>query len=188
MRYSMFLPAEKLKSQYNRYKEENVMYDISDRYKYIYLANADRKKRAYICSPLYAETYGELISNMEQARMYMSLTMRNYNIPARAPHAYIPTILCDDIPAERSFALEFGKRLLELSDVLFVCGNRLSEGMKGEILHAAELKMPIKVFDQKLYDKVRKYVKSQKKNDSMITFDSSSPELGRKNSIVDITV
>lgn len=161
------------------------MYDVSEKDKYIYLANATKKERVYICSPLYAESFEDLIANMEQARIYMSVTMKKFNIPARAPHGYIPTILCDDIPAERSFALEFGKKLLELSDALFVCGNRLSEGMKGEILHAVELKMPISIFDQKLFDEVKKYVKAQKKCDCMITFDPTQPELGKRNKVED---
>lgn len=163
------------------------MYDVSEHDKYIYLLCPSNKKRAYICSPLYAESFKDFVDNMEQARMYMTITMRNFRIPARAPHAYIPTILCDDIPAERALALEFGKRLLELSDVLFVCGSRLSEGMKGEILRAAELKMEIMVFNEKLYEKVKKYIKSQMKSDCLITYDSLQPELGKRNSSEDFT-
>lgn len=41
---------------------------------------------------------------------------------------------------------------------LFVCGNRISGGMKGEIQRAAELKMPITVFDRDTYIEVRRLV------------------------------
>lgn len=61
---------------------------------------------------------------------------------ARAPHAYLPMLVCDKLPAERSMALRFGLELLVQSDLLLVCGNVLSKGMRGEITHAAKLGMP----------------------------------------------
>lgn len=45
---------------------------------------------------------------------------------ARAPHAFLPMLLCDGVPSERAIALKFGIELLERSDVLLVCGNRIS--------------------------------------------------------------
>lgn len=52
---------------------------------------------------------------------------------ASAPHAYIPMILCDNIPSDRALALQFGLELLKDSDILLICGNRISSGMRGEL-------------------------------------------------------
>ena len=51
-----------------------------------------------------------------------------------------------------------GLEILEQSDVMLVCGNRLSNGMRGEIVKAALLRMPITVFDEDLYLEVQKLV------------------------------
>ena len=120
------------------------------------LQKRKHRKKVYICSPLSGETAEEILSNIRNARAYMYYIGVKMNAVARAPHAYLPFLLCDDIPAERSLALQFGLRLLEESDALFVCGNRISGGMKGEIQRAAELKMPITVFDRDTYIEVRR--------------------------------
>lgn len=98
-------------------------------------------KKAYICSPLCAQTDMEMMQNMRAARAYMFYAMKKMNVSARAPHAYLPALLCEQIPAERALALEFGMKLLENCEVLFVCGDRISNGMKGEIGKAASLNM-----------------------------------------------
>ena len=41
---------------------------------------------------------------------------------------------------------------------MLVCGTRLSNGMRGEIAHAALMRMPIIVFDEGLYLEVQKLV------------------------------
>lgn len=41
---------------------------------------------------------------------------------------------------------------------MLVCGNKLSNGMRGEIAKAALLRMPITVFDEDLYLEVQKLV------------------------------
>ena len=89
----------------------------------------DRKK-AYICSPLRADSPKDLDLNIERARAYMLYAFEKMGLVARAPHAYLPMLLDDGIPAERAMALKFGQQLLEHSDVLLVCGNSLSLGMK----------------------------------------------------------
>lgn len=66
---------------------------------------------------------------------------------ASAPHAYLPMILCDNIPSDRALALQFGPELLKDSDILLICGNRISR-MRGEVAHAIRLKMPMIAFDE----------------------------------------
>ena len=44
------------------------------------------RRRAYICSPLSAETEDGLIQNMHNARAYMYYAATQMNLYARAPH------------------------------------------------------------------------------------------------------
>ena len=78
---------------------------------------------------------------MRTARAYMFYALKKMGMCARAPHAFLPMLLCDKVPSERAIALKFGIELLERSDVLLVCGNRISNGMKSEIANAAMLRM-----------------------------------------------
>ena len=115
-----------------------------------FLKNNRCCKKVYICSPLSAETDEEMLSNM--------------------PHAYLPMLLCDKIPSERAAALTFGLQLLSDSDMLFVCGSRISQGMRGEILHAVSLNMPIYTFDDAMYVMVQKLVTQNDGNKSLVKF------------------
>lgn len=109
-----------------------------------------RGPSAYICSPLRADTEEGVQLNMCAARTYMSYAINVMKIYARAPHAYLPLILNDKIPAQRLVALQFGQRVLELSDKVFVCGDTLTNGMIGEIARAAQINAEIRVFNAKL--------------------------------------
>ena len=73
-----------------------------------FLKNNRCCKKVYICSPLSAETDEEMLSNMRNARAYMYYAMTVMGYAARAPHAYLPMLLCDKIPSERAAALTFG--------------------------------------------------------------------------------
>ena len=100
-------------------------------------------KKVYVCSP-YSDPDPEVqLDNMRRARLYMLYANEHMGYLARAPHAYLPMLVCDGIPTERAMALRFGLELLERSDLLLVCGTTLSKGMKGEITHAAKLGIPI---------------------------------------------
>ncbi len=94
------------------------------------------------------------------------------------PHAYLPMLLCDKVPAERAIALDIGLRLLEQSKVLLVCGNRLSSGMKGEISRAVELRMDIIVFDEGLYLDVKKLVTQKGGEKGMVKLDRENFPMG----------
>lgn len=123
-----------------------------------FLKNDRCRRRAYICSPLGEENGAAFIRNMHAARAYMYYASEKMGMYARAPHAYLPMLLCDKLPSERALALSFGLSLLESSDMILVCGNRLSSGMKGEIAHAALFQMPVIVFDEGLYHEVQKEI------------------------------
>ena len=139
-----------------------------------FLSDNRCRKRAYICSPLSADTEDEFIRNMHNARAYMYYAATQMHFYARAPHAYLPMILCDQLPSERALALWFGLRLLEESQVILVCGNRISHGMRSEISHATSLNMPIITFDEGLYLEVQKLVTQQGGNKSIVKLDRNN--------------
>lgn len=112
------------------------------------------KKKIYICSPLNAKTPDEILYNMEKARRYMFYAQSNLNVVAHAPHAYLPIILNDNIPSERAMALQFGLKVLDKCDELYVCGNRISNGMRNEISYAANHNIKIRTFDEQIYAEV----------------------------------
>lgn len=93
-------------------------------------------KHVYVCSPLSAPTKEGITQNMYTARR-KCMELRLHGIRAWAPHAYLPEFLDDNIAEERELALEFGKKMLDISDAVYAFGERISNGMKSEILYAA---------------------------------------------------
>lgn len=90
-------------------------------------------KRAYICSPLSADTYEKRSHNMEQAKFYLMQMKRLYHCRTLASHAHLPLMLEDTIPEEREAGMRIGKILIELCDIFIICGRHVSNGMKEEI-------------------------------------------------------
>jgi len=100
-------------------------------------------KRIYVCSPLRAADWPGILRNANKAQQYIEIAAEKYKCRAVAPHAYLPLMLDDNEPDERALAIDFGKKLLELCDMLVVCGNIISEGMCGEIQYADKLGIPV---------------------------------------------
>ncbi len=155
--------------------EQNKVLEMEQFLAYQFLDQDDQRKRAYICSPLSAKTDEEFVENMHRARAYMHYAAKEMGMAARAPHAYLPMLLCDRIPNERALALQFGLRLLEESDILLVCGDRISLGMQGEILHAISIKTRILTFSHPMYLKVCQYVRKENGDTELVEFDESHP-------------
>lgn len=143
-----------------------------------FLKNDRCRKRAYICSPLSAEAEDDFLRNMHAARAYMYYAFEKMGMYARAPHAYLPMLLCDKLPSERALALSFGLSLLESSEIILVCGNRLSSGMKGEIAHAVLFQMPMIVFDEGLYHEVQKEITKHGGNKRCVQLDRNNYVMG----------
>ena len=153
--------------------EQNKMLEMEQFLEYQFMDQNDQRKRAYICSPLSAKTDEEFVENMHRARSYMHYAAKEMGLAARAPHAYLPMLLCDRIPNERALALQFGLRLLEESDILLVCGDRISLGMQGEILHAISIKVRILTFSYPIYKKVCEYVRKENGDAELIEVDEN---------------
>ncbi len=124
-----------------------------------------------------------IVLDMRTARAYMFYALKQMGMCARAPHAFLPMLLCDGVPSERAIALKFGIELLERSDVLLVCGNRISNGMKSEIANAAMLRMPIIVFDDMLYLEVQKLVTQKNGDKKTVKLESNHIPMSLSNPI-----
>ena len=117
-------------------------------------------KRMYICSPLHAAYKAKETVNMLIARDKCNVLngfFSKYNIKVWAAHAHLPMFLDDNIQEERELAIEFGLKLLNMSDAVYVFGEYLSNGMKGEITRAVELNLPI-IVEPNLDTMVREFV------------------------------
>jgi len=97
----------------------------------------------YVCSPLSAPTRAEMLANAARANTYMVKAEKEFGGRAVAPHAYLPYLLDDSVPEQRALALEFGLKLLAMCSRIVVFGERISNGMKGEIAAAEELGIPV---------------------------------------------
>lgn len=105
----------------------------------IYDLTSFKGTKVYIASPLSAPTQEGIHENAVFARMTSDEIMKMYpNVRAIAPHGYLPLFLDDNDPAEREIALKFGMDVLELCDAICCCGERLSTGMKAEVISAYE--------------------------------------------------
>lgn len=97
----------------------------------------------YICSPLSAKTEEGIRQNMMKARRYMELIHNRFGCRTVAPHAYLPELLDDNNPKERSLGLQFGLTLLSWCRGMIVCGSQISSGMKAEIQKAREMQISL---------------------------------------------
>lgn len=103
----------------------------------------NKEDRVYICSPLSAPMERLIRENMKEAERYVKKIAVTCNCRAIASHSFLPDYLNDTILEERTICLEFGLSVLKICKALIVCGDRISNGMKMEILTAMELKIPI---------------------------------------------
>ena len=84
-------------------------------------------KKAYICSPLSAPNPEGMQHNMELAKYYFMQMKRLYHCRTFASHAHLPLMLDDRIPEERETAMQIGALMLDLCEVLIICGSCISE-------------------------------------------------------------
>jgi len=96
------------------------------------------KKLVYVCSPL----RGDIEGNIKRANEYCKSACEE-GVVALAPHTIFTQFLNDLVPEERTMGLNLGLDLLKRCDELWVYGERISEGMHGEIKLATEMGMKI---------------------------------------------
>ena len=138
-----------------------------------------KNERAYICSPLHAETDEKMQANMFAAYLYMQYASATMGYSAKAVHAFLPNILNDNNLEEREQALNLGLQILEKSDILMVCGNLLSEGMKGEITQAAEKGKRIIVFNENLLSDTINFLSERRVKRAEVELDTDNELLAK---------
>ena len=101
-------------------------------------------KLVYVCSPY----RGNIEHNTARARRYCRFAITQKAVPI-APHILFTQFLDDDIPEERQIGLQQGLELLKHCDEIWVFGERISEGMQGEIAAAQQLGIPIHCYNDR---------------------------------------
>lgn len=96
-------------------------------------------KLVYICSPL----AGDIENNLRFAWAACRYAVDQECAPI-AVHLLYPRILDDTVPAERETGIRMGLRVLASCDELWICGERISQGMSHEIAEAKRLGIPIR--------------------------------------------
>lgn len=92
---------------------------------------------AYICSKF----RGDVEANKKAARQYCRMAMDAGYVPI-APHLLLPQFMKEE--TEREAAMEADLVILSRCDMLFVCGEEISEGMVAEIQFAKEHQIEIR--------------------------------------------
>lgn len=96
-------------------------------------------KLVYICSPF----AGDIENNLRFARAACHYAADHGCTPL-AVHLLYPQILNDADPVEREVGIQMGLRVLASCDELWICGERISQGMSSEIAEARRLGIPIR--------------------------------------------
>lgn len=100
-------------------------------------------KKVYLCSPMFGRTDLDVMQNAKSARQYCADYSEKYDCEAVAPQAWLSYLLDYDDPDERALTIWFCLKLLDLCDVLFVCGPLLGTDMMLLIDHAISHDIPV---------------------------------------------
>ena len=95
----------------------------------------------YICSPYRGDTE----TNTENAKRYCRFALERNAIPF-APHLLYPQFMDEDNDEERSLALYMGLVMIDKCSELWIFGDRITDGMRGEIARARMRKKTIRYF------------------------------------------
>lgn len=101
-------------------------------------------KLVYIASP-YA---GDVDANVSFARAACRYAMGQGATPV-AVHLLYPQILDDRVPSERENGIRLGLRVLEACDELWLCGEKMSAGMRAEQEAAGQMGIPVRQVSRK---------------------------------------
>lgn len=98
-------------------------------------------EKVYVCSQY--GTRGNRETNLEFAKLFCMAVIEEGKIPI-CPHLFYGQVLNDDVESQRAAGLRIGLEFLEDCSELRIF-SRLSEGMKGEILKAEKLGIPVTI-------------------------------------------
>lgn len=111
-----------------------------------YVGGHFEMKKVFICSRYRADDKHTTEDNIRRALLACNhAAMKGY--APYAPHLYLPLCLNDSDPAERALGMSAGREFLAVCDEVWQWGATVSAGMAAELALAAELGIPIKVFN-----------------------------------------
>ena len=105
---------------------------------------AKRRPIVYVASPY----RGSIEGNRSRAREFCKFAVKTGAMPI-APHLLYPQFMDDTDKEQRKLGLSFALALLGKCDELWVFGENISEGMRGEIERAEKRGIPIRYFSDK---------------------------------------
>lgn len=105
-------------------------------------------KKVYICAPL----GGNVAENLEKVKTYAKYALMCGTAPV-VPHFYA-LCLDDSNQTEREIGLAAGLSLLWFCDEMWIFGDEVSEGMRGEIQFCKNLNIRMKNISDKEIRKV----------------------------------
>lgn len=105
-------------------------------------------KKVYICAPL----GGNVEDNLQRVKKYTEYALKCGTAPV-VPHFYA-LCLNDSIPKEREIGMTAGLSLLWFCDEMWIFGDEVSEGMRGEIQFCQNLNIKMKNISDKEIRKV----------------------------------
>lgn len=102
-----------------------------------------KRKKIYICAPWRGETETERLQNKAKTVGYWH-DLYHIGYHPIAPQLLYGWLLNDNDPQERRDGLDAGLEELKRCDALWVFGERITEGMRGEINAAISAGIPVK--------------------------------------------
>ena len=96
------------------------------------------KKKVYICAPL----GGNVEGNVKKAVRYARFALKSGVAPV-VPHFYA-LCLNDDIPKERELGRQAGMSLLWFCDEMWIFGDKITQGMKDEIVFCQNMRIKMR--------------------------------------------
>lgn len=105
-------------------------------------------KKVYICAPL----GGNVEDNLQRVKKYTEYALKCGTAPV-VPHFYA-LCLNDSIPKEREIGMTAGLSLLWFCDEMWIFGDEVSKGMRGEIQFCQNLNIKMKNISDKEIRKV----------------------------------
>ena len=115
-------------------------------------------EKVYVCSPCRADTKEAVKRNMEDALYYVELLQATKHVKAYAPHAYLPPMLDDNDEVDRDLANKICIDILRECSAIYVFGKVLSEGMRREVIYAAETSKEIIVEKVEVFNLIKALV------------------------------
>lgn len=102
-----------------------------------------RNKVIYICSPYKGKTEEEIEKNIRSTQMYCKMVC-SLGFTPFAPHLLYPQFLNESIVNERDIGINCGLDILQLCSELWICGTKITDGMRREIQFAKLCDIPVK--------------------------------------------